>query len=73
MDMLKINSVFTNKLISRILSKYIKKATGYDVKIFFNNLSIVFDNDLCTAHVDADVKTDKNTLTDICKKMNEES
>ena len=71
MDMLRIKTTLMKNIVSLTLSKWIKKKKGYDIKISIEDLDISYDDKDCTAHVMANLKTDKTILNDILVELRE--
>lgn len=65
MDEMKITSVFTRGIISRLITKTLSKKLGYNIDIQVRNLQAsVVDGKTCV-HLDADVEIDKEELMKI--------
>ena len=70
MDELKIKSSFMRNLLTKIISRTIKKKYGYDVDILLNDLVVTFDsNGQAHLHTNIDLYMDKNELTKIVKSI----
>ena len=64
-DELRIDSVFTKKIISTFLERSIKKRYGYDVKVKLNGFhATVIDNE-ARVHLDADAVIPKKEISRI--------
>lgn len=70
MDEMRIQSKFLTKLISKAISRYIKKSKNLNLKIDLRAVDLKFDGDHVKLDVDGSVYTDKETLD---KLMNTDS
>lgn len=68
MDEMKIRTPFMKRLIAKIIKRVIDKKLGYQVDIQLNEISVTFDDDKATVHVNADAEMNKDELTKIIKK-----
>lgn len=69
MDELKIVSMFTKGLLSKLLRRIIQKNTGYDVGVRLNDISITVDDGKTHAHLDIDAELEKGELIKLVKSM----
>lgn len=69
MDELKIVSMFTKGLLSKLLRRIIRKNTGYDVDIKLNDISVTVDDGRTHVHLDIDAELEKDELIKIVKSM----
>lgn len=69
MDELKIVSMFTKGLLSKLLRRIIRKNTGYDVGVQLNDISITVDDGKTHVHLDIDAELEKDELIKIVKSM----
>lgn len=67
MDELRIISKFTTGLISKIVSKFIVKKTGYRVDVQFNDIKTTVGEKKAHVHLDLNVECDKDDLMKIIK------
>ena len=68
MDEMKIRTPFMKRLIAKIIKRVIDKKLGYQVDIQLNEISVTFDDEKATVHVNADAEMNKDELTKIIKK-----
>lgn len=69
MDEMKITSVFTRGIVSKILRKVIRKKTGYEIDIQLNDVTTTIQNGKTHLHVDIDAELDKDELIKILKNI----
>lgn len=69
MDEMKITSVFTRGIVSKILRKVIHKKTGYEIDIQLNDVTTTIQNGKTHLHVDVDAELDKDELIKILKNV----
>lgn len=69
MDEMRITSVFTRGIVSKILRKVIRKKTGYEVDIQLNDVTTTIQNGKTHLHVDIDAELDKDELIKILKNV----
>lgn len=69
MDEMKITSVFTRGIVSKILRKVIRKKTGYEIDIQLNDVTTTIQNGKTHLHVDIDAELDKDELIKILKNV----
>ena len=69
MDEMRITSVFTRGIVSKILRKVIRKKTGYEVEIQLNDVTTTIQNGKTHLHVDIDAELDKDELIKILKNV----
>lgn len=68
MEML-LKSVWTKTLLSRLVSRSIKKKSGYDLSFSIQDLELDADDKEVKLHLDVDIKTTPEQLTKILKSM----
>lgn len=69
MDEMKISSVFTRGIVSKILKKVIHKKSGYEIDIQLNDVTTTIQNGKTHLHVDIDAELDKDELIKILKNI----
>lgn len=69
MDEMRITSVFTRGIVSKILRKVIRKKTGYEVDIQLNDVTTTIQNGKTHLHIDIDAELDKDELIKVLKNM----
>ncbi len=69
MDEMNIVSKFTNGLVSKAIRMVLKHKLGYDIDIQLNELKTKIVDGETHAHVDLDIKIDKEQLTKILKEV----
>lgn len=69
MDEMKITSVFTRGIVSKILRKVIRKKTGYEIDIQLNDITTTIQNGKTHLHVDVDAELNKDELIKILKNV----
>lgn len=67
MDEMKISSDFTTNLISKLLSRIIRKKTGCDICIQLNKINTIILNGKLYAHIDLDAEVEKKELLKLIK------
>lgn len=72
MDEMRIQSKFLTKLISKAISRHIKKSKDLNLKINLRSVSLQFDGDNAKMDIDGTVYTDKETLDKLLNKDSED-
>lgn len=69
MDEMKIGSRFTTGIISKLLSKVIRKKFGYEADLRLNEINVTVDNGKTHVHLDIDAELSKDELMKILRNI----
>ena len=69
MDEMKISSKFTRNMVSKLITKAIKKKAGYNIDIQLNDFNVVVIDGRAHIHLNTDVELNNDELENLISKF----